>query len=79
MKPTSLPLTILLIILLLVAAFAMFQVDGSASESERELILFCHSDGRCTTAAGAFWAEVDSVEAAKFFDAPDVALPEEGS
>lgn len=73
MKPTSLPLTIALIILLIVGACIMLSSDAPKSE-KRELILFCDAD-YCTTAAGAFWAKQDSLDAARFFGARDEALP----
>ena len=73
-SPTSLPLTIALIILLIVGACSMLQSDAPQRE-KRELIVFCDSD-YCTTAAGAFWAKQDSLDAARFFgDASDEALP----
>lgn len=75
MTDTSLPLTIALIILLIVSAIEMLTVDAPPTAPQREGILWCHSDGRCTTATGAFWAEVDSVDAANFFKATDEALP----
>jgi len=74
MQPTSLPLTIALIILLIVASLVMFDSDV-AEVNQREGILFCHSDGRCTTAAGAFWLE-DSLRMAQYRD--EALPPEEG-
>lgn len=59
MRPTSLPLTLALIVLLITATIVMLDVDAP-EEPKRELIQYCHSDNRCTTAAGAFWAEVEA-------------------
>jgi len=73
MQPTSLPLTIALILLLIVTTFIMLDSDA-AVENKREGPLYCHSDGRCTTAAGAFWAE-DSLRYEWQRDHPDEALP----
>lgn len=70
-SPTSLPLTIALIILLIVGTCAMLQSDGPTRE-KRELIVFCDAD-YCTTAAGAFWAKQDQRDHDRFFN--DEALP----
>lgn len=75
MKPTSLPLTIALIVLLIILTLVMFSSDAPASETKSDLIQFCDAD-YCTRAAGAFWAKQDSLDAARFFgDASDEALP----
>jgi len=60
-------LTIALVIILVIAALVMFAKDAPA-QSERPFTQYCHSDGRCTSAVGAFWAEVDSLDAARFWD-----------
>ena len=67
-------ITILLIIAIIIAAIIMWNTEP-VTLSERELIQFCDAD-YCTTAAGAFWAKQDSLDAARFFgDASDEALP----
>jgi len=61
-------LTIALVIILAIAALVMFAQDAPAQHSERPFTQYCHSDGRCTSAVGAFWAEVDSLDTARFWD-----------
>ena len=83
MRPLT---TILLAVLVVIAALATFNLDpvDMTGEPERELIQFCASD-YCTTAAGAFWAKQDSLDAYRFYnlcdsDYCDEALPpEEGA
>lgn len=76
-------LTLTLLILVLIAAIAMWNTEP-VTTGERELIQFCDSD-YCTTAAGAFWAKQDSLDAHRFFnfcdsDYCDESLPpEEGA
>lgn len=56
-------------ILSIIAIFTMiYMFQGDApTQPKRELIQYCDSD-YCTTAAGAFWAKQDSLDAARFFN-----------
>lgn len=58
-SPFSARYTLLALAFVIIASLILFQEDAPTAPN-REGPLYCHSDGRCTTAAGAFWAE-DSV------------------